>query len=104
VLTTIAVLCGLLLIPFVEPPSPAWTGGDELSGDKRPGAVAAAMLALFAAILWIPGLRSFFELTPLAPIDIAIVGAVVVAWWFGLRAIWRSRLLQRLLGLGDEAG
>ena len=44
-LTTVCVFCGLLLVVFSKPPTPAWTGGDELSGDWRPTALAALLLA-----------------------------------------------------------
>ncbi|MEJ2266859.1 MAG: hypothetical protein P8X95_25725, partial [Anaerolineales bacterium] len=64
-LTTITVLCGLLLIPFVEPPTAWWVGGDEFSGDWRPTLLAAGMLGGFALVMALPVLRSFFELVPL---------------------------------------
>ena len=35
-LTTMTVMCGLLLVPFAEPPTKSWTGGDTLSGDWAP--------------------------------------------------------------------
>ncbi|MGH2603660.1 MAG: hypothetical protein ACRDJ9_30275, partial [Dehalococcoidia bacterium] len=44
-LTTTVVLCGLVLIPFVQPPSPAWVRGAPLNGDWRPTALSAALLA-----------------------------------------------------------
>jgi cation-transporting P-type ATPase E len=99
VVTTVAVLCGLLLILFVEPPTRAWTGGDTLSGDWRPVALVGAMLALFAIFIGVPAMRDLFALTPLGPIDLLIIGAVVTAWAFGIRYAWRARLMPRMLGL-----
>jgi cation-transporting ATPase E len=96
-LTTITVLCGLLLIPFVEPPTEAWVGGDELSGDWRPSALALGMLVLYAAFTALPPLRSFFELTPLRALDYVLLGAVSAVWALVTRTLWRTRLMERLL-------
>ena len=101
VLTALAVLCGLILILFVEPPNSAFAGGDRLSGDRRPVALAAVMLMLFGAVMMIPRTRVWFELSSLAMIDVAIVVAVAVAWGLGLRYIWRTHLLEQVLGLKD---
>ena len=98
-LTTVTVLCGLVLIPFVEPPTPAWVGGDELSGDRRPALLALGMLAAFVVILLVPALREFFELTLLPALDYVFIGAVVIVWGFALRFAWRKRLFERLLNL-----
>jgi cation-transporting ATPase E len=103
IVTVVATLCGLVLIPFVEPPTSAWTGGDELSGDRRPALLALALAALLAVILAVPGLRSFFELAELAPRDLGIVALAVAVWAFALRAIWRKDLARRFFGLTDES-
>jgi cation-transporting ATPase E len=97
-MTTTLALCGILLIIFVEPPTSWWVGGDEYSGDKRPTILAGFMLAVFLTIMAIPQARNFFELTVLGPVEAAIVLGVVLLWGFGLRMIWRGRLLERLAG------
>jgi cation-transporting ATPase E len=99
-LTTATVLCGLVLIPFVEPPSQAWVAGDELSGDWRPSALAVGMLGLYALVMVVPSLRAFFELVPLRLFDYLLICAVVVVWAFVLRLIWRGRVLERVLDMG----
>jgi len=96
-LTTVTVLCGLVLIPFAEPPTPGWVAGDEYSGDKRPTILAVAMLAIFAIIMLVPATHSFFVLAPLGLFDIALIAAVVVAWAFALRYIWRGRILEKIV-------
>jgi cation-transporting ATPase E len=98
-LTTTTVLCGLVLIPFVEPPTQGWVGGDELSGDWRPTILAVAMLMLYGAVMLIPDLRGFFELAPLPGPDFLLIGSVVGAWGIALRFAWRVRLFERLLNL-----
>jgi cation-transporting ATPase E len=98
-LTTVTILCGLTLIPFVEPPTEAWVGGDVLSGDWRPTLLAAGMLVLYGVVVAVPPLRAFFELALLRPWDYLLLGTVVVVWALLLRSIWRARLLERLLAL-----
>jgi cation-transporting ATPase E len=102
VLTTTLTLCGLLLIPFVEPPTKGWVGGDVFSGDRRPTVLAAVMLAIFLVIMLVPSFRSFFELSSLSLLDAGIILAVVVAWALALRFVWRARVLERLTGTSDQ--
>jgi cation-transporting ATPase E len=97
-LTTTTVLCGLALIPFVEPPTPAWVGGDKLSGDRRPAFLALGMLALYSVILLVPTLRESFELTLLGGLDYVLIGVVVLVWAVILRFVWRQQLFERWLG------
>jgi cation-transporting ATPase E len=98
-LTTTTVLCGVVLIPFVEPPTRAWVGGDELSGDLRPAILAVGMLILFGMILLASPLRDFFELKLLRGIDYALLGGAVFLWALALRFTWRLRLFERWLGV-----
>lgn len=97
-LTTLMVLCGLVLIPFAEPPVQALVAGDEYSGDKRPTYVAAAMLVLFILIMAIPFSRSFFELAVLPPQDILMIASIVAGWAALLWFIWRGHILDRIVG------
>ncbi len=101
-LTTATILCGLVLVAFVEPPRLWWVGGDELSGDVRPSVLAVGMLALYALVVAVPPLRAFFELTPLRWFDYLGIAALVAAWTVLQRTIWRQRAFERLLGLRDR--
>ncbi len=96
-LTTFAIVCGLLLIPFVVPPTRAWVGGNRLSGDWRPTLLALGLLLGYVVMLVIPPLRGFFELVSLRMSDYALIGAIAVAWGLILLWIWRARLLERFL-------
>jgi cation-transporting ATPase E len=96
-LTTVTVFCGLLLIPFVEPPTQFWVAGDELSGDWRPSALALGMLGVYGSVMAVPALRKFFELTTLSIGSYLGLGLVAVAWAFLIRSMWRYRLFERVL-------
>jgi cation-transporting P-type ATPase E len=98
-LTTFIIFCGLLLVPFVEPPSKRWVGGSELSGDKRPFYLAIFLGIAFAFVLSMPYLRSFFDLIPLAIADYIFLGSVAALWALGLRHIWRANMMERFLAL-----
>jgi cation-transporting ATPase E len=96
-LTTVTIFCGLLLIPFVEPPTGWWVAGDVLSGDRRPALLALGMLLLFGLIMLVPPLRGFFELALLRPIDYLLLAALAAGWALLLRTLWRTRFFERLL-------
>jgi cation-transporting ATPase E len=96
-LTAFLVLCGLLLVIFVEPPTPWWVGGNRLSGDRRPTLLALAMMAAFALITMIPPLRTLFVLSPLGPQEYALLAFALTSWLFTVRLTWRKRLLSRYL-------
>lgn len=97
-LTAFLVYCGLALVIFVEPPSRWWVGGNSLSGDWRPTALAIAMMLAFTGMLLVPPLQSLFVLSPLGLQEYGLLAAALVIWLFCLRTTWRLRLLGRYLG------
>ncbi len=104
-LTFTAILCGLLIIVFREPPTPAWVAANPLNGDWRSPALAVGLFALFVAFLAVPTTGNFYELELFNVWEFAMIGLVVVAWAFSLRSLWRFDLLariQRLLHLKRE--
>lgn len=103
-LTTVGVLCGLVLISFVEPPTEAWVGGDVLSGDWRPTLLSLGMLLCFGVVMALPWLRTFFELVPLRWADYVLIGAAVFGWGVLLREIWRRRWFERIVALEEGQG
>jgi cation-transporting ATPase E len=103
-ITVTTVLCGLILLIFVEPPSRFFTGGDEYSGDWRPTILAGLMLAALIAILNVGFLRDFFGMGKLSWQDLGVIAGVVLVWAVVLRSIWRYRLLDRLLGVPVSEG
>jgi cation-transporting P-type ATPase E len=98
-LTTFAVFSGLLLVPFVVPPTKFWVGGRELSGDWRPTLLALGMLIVFIIMVAIPAIRAFFSLVPLDSIDYVLIGVITVSWGLLQLWLWRIRLLERFLQL-----
>lgn len=98
-LVAILVMGELMLIPFLKPPSSAWVGGEPLSGDWRYTIVAFVLLLLYLLIAAVPPLRRFFELYPLDALHYLFIGLVAVEWCFILRLIWRTRFLDRFLGV-----
>lgn len=101
-LVTLLVFCQLMLLPFLKPPTNAWTGGEPLSGDWRYTIVAVVLLLVYLLILFIPPLRVFFELSPLSLQDCFFLGLVTLEWGLILRLAWRTRFLDRFLGVDLE--
>lgn len=93
--TTTAILCGILLIPFAQPPTRAFVAGAELNGDWRPAILAAAMFALYVAIVAVRPIRDFYELRVLSLAGYVLIAHVVVGWAFLLRLFWRADLPDR---------
>lgn len=93
------VFTGLLLVIFVEPPSQWWTGGNRLSGDRRPAALALALMGVFVFIELVRPVREVFALAPLGPLEWTLVGAATLAWLPLLRWLWRSESIARYLGI-----
>jgi cation-transporting ATPase E len=95
-LTTTAVLCGVILILFVEPPKQRWVGGDELSPDRRPIYLAGVMLVLFVLTVAEPIVREFYELEVLDFFGYIVIGFAVLGWTFLLRTVWRMHPFEWL--------
>jgi cation-transporting ATPase E len=98
-LTAFLVTCGVLLILFVDPPSRWWAVTNRLTGDWRPVLLALGLLSLFAIILLVPLLRSFFALASFTPLETGVVALAGLLWLLVVRTIWRIRLMERFLGL-----
>ncbi|MBN1680370.1 MAG: HAD-IC family P-type ATPase [Anaerolineae bacterium] len=97
VLTVFTMVCGLMLILFVEPPTYWFAGGDKYSGDIRPTLLAGSLLGVFAIIMAVPSLRQFWELLALEWTDYALIAGVVVIWMLLLRYAWRANWFERFL-------
>jgi cation-transporting ATPase E len=98
VLTYFLTVCGLLLVIFVEPPNRFWAGSDEPSGDRRPTWLTIALLVGLLLIALVPALSELFDLRPIQPLDMAVVGVAAAVWVFMVRWAWNRHLLERFLG------
>jgi cation-transporting ATPase E len=98
-LVTVQVFGGLLLLLFLKPPTTAWVGGAPLSGDWRYTLLAGLVFLLYALILAIPPLHTFFELSPLDPLHYPGLGLVIIIWAWVVRFTWRRGLLDQFLGV-----
>ncbi|MGG6293546.1 HAD-IC family P-type ATPase [Leptolyngbya sp. AN02str] len=98
-LVTILILGELCLILFLKPPTRAWVGGEPFSGDWRYTLMALVLLGVYILIIAVPPLRDFFELTRLSRNSYLFIGLVAVEWCLILRFIWRSRFLDKFLGV-----
>jgi cation-transporting ATPase E len=99
VLTTTAVLCGLVLLPFIQPPTRWFVGGDEYSGDWRPTLLAVGLFGGFLGIAYTPALQRLFGFARVEPRNLAILVVIVSVWAVGLRWVWRSQFFLRMAGL-----
>jgi len=97
-LITMQVFGGLLLIPFLKPPTTAWVGGEPLSRDWRYSILAALVLFIYLLIIGVPFLRNFFELYPIDLIDYLGIGLVALIWALVVRFTWRRKFLDRFFG------
>ncbi|MCG8346939.1 MAG: cation-translocating P-type ATPase [Chloroflexales bacterium] len=102
--TIFLIVCGLLLVLFAEPPNAWWTGAEELTGDWRILAMVIGLLVILVALPWINppligNLGMLFEIQPLSLTAWAIGGGVTLIWTLVLRAVWRSRFVNKMIGL-----
>ena len=98
--TAFLIAAGLFLVIFVEPPTPWWTGGTELSGDWKPTIMAVVLMLAVPVLVNVPLVNDFFSLNPLRLEYAGLVIAVTAAWVLLVRLFWRQRLLERFLGAG----
>jgi cation-transporting ATPase E len=89
-LITATVGCGLAILTFLPPGSAPPSAGGIAGISRRVWALIGAMLALYLLALATPLIREFFELTLLPVLDLALIGALVLAWAVGLHLVARS--------------
>jgi cation-transporting ATPase E len=98
VTTALAVLCGILLLPFTVPPSMRWVGGARLRGDRRPTIMAAVLFVAYLIIVSSAGGRHLFAMQPIGVLQQILLIVIAVSWGFTVRAVWHWRVLDRLFG------
>ncbi len=99
-LTYVTIAMGLLLVIFVQPPTPFWAGGEHLTHDRRPTLLAIGLFALLFVSPYVPILRDFFGLEPLRdPQDLLFIVVMTLLWMFTLHFTWKKRWIDRYLDL-----
>jgi cation-transporting ATPase E len=101
--TTLAVMCGLLLLPLLHPPvAVSFTsahGTEPPRGDVRPTVLALAMLAIYVLCFVVQPARDFFELVPLGAGVFALTAVVASAWAVITVVLWRMGAYSRVMAL-----
>lgn len=99
-LSMFVTFTAFLLILFLEPPARLFTGWTrEVSPDKRPTLLAAALAAVFLFVLLKPEAAEYFGLISVGPAIYLTVAAVLPVWAAALLLNWRHRWFERFLGL-----
>jgi cation-transporting ATPase E len=98
-LSTFVSFASIFLILFLLPPTRLFAAWTRPTGDKRPAALVAALLAVVVAALFTPAVSDYFGLTGAAPPVYTTVLPVLAVWFVALAAAYRFRVLDRLLGL-----
>ncbi|MDX1977048.1 MAG: HAD-IC family P-type ATPase [Pseudanabaenaceae cyanobacterium bins.68] len=98
-IASILIFCNLLLVPFLKPPTRAWVAAEPLSGDWRYTIMAFSLIGFYMVAVLIPPLRNFFDIAFLGWQDYGILAVVAITWAVTLRTLWRSRFLDKFLGV-----
>jgi cation-transporting P-type ATPase E len=101
-LSTSVCLASFLLILFLAPPARAFAAWTRPVADRRPALLVIGLLVAFAAVLFVQALSSYFGLTSAAPPVFRAVLPALALWFVTLTAAFRLRLLDRILGLGEN--
>jgi cation-transporting ATPase E len=101
--TTLAVFCGLGLLPLLDPPvGDSLSGSDHDGPDRRPTVLALALLGVYALFFAVAPLQGFFELAPLDPGEVIVIAAVAVVWAVVVMVAWRGRAYDHVYAAWHE--
>jgi cation-transporting ATPase E len=98
--TTVSIMCGLLLIVLVQPHGESISRWRDV--DWKHGVLAMGLAVAFGVVVCVPGLRAMFEMQPMHVTDYVLLAGIACLWAFCLHWIWRWRLLNRLLGTTEQ--
>ncbi len=100
-LSTFVSLASFVLILFLAPPARFFAAWTRPIADRRPAVLVGVLVVVFAGVLFVPALSTYFGLTgPARPVFTTVLPALVL--WFGaLSAAYRFRLIDRVLGLDE---
>jgi cation-transporting ATPase E len=103
-LSTFVSFAAFGLILFLEPPSRFFTGWAPVSPDKRPALLTLALAIIYVVVLVTPITANYFGLvTPgVQGPELKVMLVTLPLWFLILRTIWRAKLFDRLLSVGDS--
>ena len=97
VLSTFLSITTMLLVLFLHPPLPFFTGWRPLSPDRRPALLTMVLAIVFIGALSFPVVSNYFGIAGTPPWVLAILGVVLLVWLLGFRLILRRRWVDKLL-------
>jgi len=97
VLSTFVSIATMLLVLFLHPPLPFFTGWRPLSPDRRPAIMTVVLAIVFIAALNIPVVSTYFGVAGIPEWVLGILGVVFVVWLLGFRLILRQHWMDKLL-------
>ena len=98
-LSTFVTFASFGLLLFLFPPHRLLAAWTRPTSDRRPTIMVVLLVAAFLVVLFTPALSSYFGLTdPAGPIWTTVVPGLVL-WFLALSAVFRWRLMDRILGL-----
>lgn len=101
-LSTFVSLAAFGLILFLEPPISFFAAWAPVSPDKRPALLALALAIIYVVVLVTPVTANYFGLvTPGGP-EGKVMMVTLPLWILSLRTIWRAKLFERLLTVGES--
>ena len=76
-----------------------------MSPDKRPALLALALAIIYVVVLITPITANYFGLVtpgPQGP-ELKVMLVTLPLWFLSLRTIWRAKLFDRLLTVGESS-
>lgn len=100
-LSTFIALSSFVLILFLLPPHRMFAAWTAPVADRRPAWLVLVLTVAFAAVVVTPVLSTYFGLTDAAMLVFTIVLPSLAGWFLLLSAVYRFRLLDRILAVED---
>lgn len=96
-LSAFVSIATILLVLFLHPPHPFFTGWRPLSPDRRPAIMAVVLIVLFLSLLEVKPVLDYFGIIGTPPQMWIAAGILLLVWLFGFRLILRRRWVDKLL-------
>lgn len=100
-LSTFVTFASFALLLFLFPPHRIFAAWTRPTPDRRPTVMVTLLVVVFFVVLYTPALSTYFGITdPARPIWTTVVPGLAL-WFLALTAVFRWRLMDRVLGLDD---